>query len=183
MMHGNNRNKFSSLTISFGPGFYWWLRMVSASEEKTLISNVLSHWLSPCSVIDRKRSLGVIFFFLRYPFMNLKWLNIGLNTVGLWLINCSWHLCHTIVFRLYSADIILYILQCISFGNRYIYIMYQDIIIWCKPFFMTLQIFITIYYCAIRNNYLKYKSNCNLLCNIYFCSQDSRLKWRSGHET
>ena len=40
-----------------GPIFYLWLSKVLANERRRYLCNVFSHWLRPCSAIDRKQNM------------------------------------------------------------------------------------------------------------------------------
>ena len=47
---------YLALRAFLSPVFYIWLSKVSAKERRRYICNVFSHWLRPCSVIDRNRT-------------------------------------------------------------------------------------------------------------------------------
>ena len=50
---------FAPLIIYLGSGpVFWQLSRVSAKESRCYVCNVFSHWLRPCSLIDRKWALG-----------------------------------------------------------------------------------------------------------------------------
>ena len=44
---------------SSGCHCYLWLSKALANERRCYICNVFSHWLIPCSAIDRKQDLGL----------------------------------------------------------------------------------------------------------------------------